>query len=75
MYDGEVFLGEFVFCMMMMTHSRSRIQLPDNKHSQRDELCEIVSIVTHFRVTQTGVLHIKKKTYISLQEVRGGEVG
>jgi hypothetical protein len=55
-YDGEVFIGEFVICMMMMIHSRSLIQLPRNKYSQRDELCMIVSFVIHFRVTQTGVL-------------------
>jgi len=71
------FFDEFVFrmMMMMMTHSRSRIQLPDNKHAQRDELCMTESIVTRLRVTPTWVLHIKKKIYISLLGVRGGEVG
>jgi hypothetical protein len=52
--------------MMMMSHSRSRIQLPDNKHSQRDELCVIVSIIIHLGVTQSERLHIKKNNSTSL---------
>jgi hypothetical protein len=52
--------------IIMMTHSRSRIQLPDNKHSQGDELCVIVSIAIHLRVKPTGVLQVKKKISVSL---------
>jgi hypothetical protein len=52
-----------------MDYISRRNWLPDNKHSQKIELCVKVILVIHLRVTPTGMLWIHKRIFILSAEV------
>jgi hypothetical protein len=48
-------------------HARGRTGLPDNKHSQKSELCVIVNMVTHLIVKPTVKHDIKLSSFTAVK--------